>query len=440
MKLSVFGAGYVGLVAAAGFSDFGHSVCCGDINQSLISSLHAGVIPFSEPNLHELVVKQIASNRISFTAELADLVEFADVLILAVGTPSAEGGLADLSFVNEVAMLIGKEMQSDKTVVVKSTVPPGTCQALEILISDELSRRAVSFKVSVISNPEFLREGSAVVDFLQPDRIVIGVSDQSDESTMRSLYAPLIRKKFNMIAMSRESAELTKYAANAMLATRISFMNEIALLAEEVGADINSVELGIGTDRRVGPEYLSAGIGFGGSCFPKDLKALSNIGAENSLNMHLVDATIKINRQVRSLLVEKAKGHFKSINGLNCAVWGLSFKPETDDVRDSPALEIIDLLLNAGANVSAYDPVVKKVLLPSRNSAEQLKLVANSYDAVKEADMLFVLTEWREFMSPDFRRIYDAMRQPVLFDGRNIWNPKSLKSRGFTYFGIGRPT
>ena len=438
MKLSVFGAGYVGLVSAAGFADFGHTVCCGDVNQEIIKTLRAGAIPFREPNLHELVGRQLGSGRLSFTADLADLIRFANVLVLAVGTPSGEGGVPDLSAVNEVAMLIGQLMESDKTVVVKSTVPAGTCKALEIMISDQLAKRDVSFNVSVISNPEFLREGSAVVDFLQPDRIVVGIADQSDESTMKSLYTPLIRDQFKMLVMSRESAELTKYAANAMLATRISFMNEIAQLAERVGAEIKSIEKGIGADRRVGPDYLSAGVGFGGSCFPKDLRALSSIGAENSLQMHLVNATLKVNSQQRNVLVEKARDHFKDLSGLNCAVWGLSFKPETDDTRDSPALEIISLLLDAGANVSAYDPAVKQVLIPSDNANDHFRVVASSYDAVKDADMLFLLTDWREFMSPDFRRVFDSMRQPVVFDGRNIWNPQTLKSRGFTYFGIGR--
>lgn len=438
MKLSVFGAGYVGLVSAAGFADFGHTVCCGDVNQEIIKTLRAGAIPFREPNLHELVDRQLGSGRLSFTADLADLIRFANVLVLAVGTPSGEGGVADLSAVNEVAMLIGQVMESDKTVVVKSTVPPGTCKALEVIISDQLAKRDVSFNVSVVSNPEFLREGSAVVDFLQPDRIVVGIVNQSDESTMKSLYAPLLRDQLKMFVMSRESAELTKYAANAMLATRISFMNEVAQLAELVSADINSVEAGIGADRRVGPDYLSAGIGFGGSCFPKDLRALSSIGAENSLQMYLVNATLKVNSQQRNVLVEKARNHFKGLSGLNCAVWGLSFKPETDDTRDSPALEIISLLLDAGANVSAYDPAVKQVLIPSDNAIDHFQVVSSSYEAVKDADMLFLLTDWREFMSPDFRRVFDSMRQPVVFDGRNIWNPQSLKSRGFTYFGIGR--
>ena len=438
MKLSVFGAGYVGLVSAAGFSDFGHTVCCGDVNQSIIETLKSGDIPFTEPNLHELVSRQVGSGRLSFTTDLNELVKFADVLIFAVGTPGGENGDPDLSFINELAMSVGQLMESDKTVVVKSTVPPGTAKTLELIISSELAKRGLSFRVTVVSNPEFLREGSAVVDFLQPDRIIVGIADQLDVSTMKSLYAPLIRDQHRMLVMSRESAELTKYAANAMLATRISFMNEIAQLAERVGADINSVELGVGSDRRVGSEYLSAGIGFGGSCFPKDLKALSIMGAANSLQMHLVDATLTINSQQRHVLIEKDISHFSSLKGLKCAVWGLSFKPETDDTRNSPSLEIIELLLDEGAVVVAYDPAVRKVVAPISVASDNFRVVESSYEAVDGADMLFLLTEWREFMSPDFRRVFDKMRQPVVFDGRNIWKPESLKSRGFTYFSIGR--
>lgn len=440
MKLGVFGAGYVGLVSAAGFAEFGHTVCCGDVNKSSIESLQDGAIPFSEPNLHELVARQIQSGRLSFTTDLSELVEFADVLVVAVGTPSTQRGEADISSVNEVANLIARKMKSDKVVVVKSTVPPGTCRAVELNISDELSKRDATLKVSVVSNPEFLREGSAVDDFLHPDRIIVGITSRVDESILKSLYAPLTRDQFKIIFMSRESAELTKYAANAMLATRISFMNEMARLAEMVDADIQSVELGIGADRRVGPEFLSAGIGFGGSCFPKDLKSLLSIGAKWSIPMHLVDATLKINSQQRHVLVEKARTHFKVLSGLRCAVWGLSFKPETDDIRDSPALEVIGLLLDAGVEVSAFDPVVKKVSSLKRHSFDRCQLVDDAYSALKDADMLFLLTDWREFMSPDFRRMFETMRQPVVFDGRNIWNPQALKSRGFTYYGIGRAT
>ncbi|MFM8942913.1 MAG: UDP-glucose dehydrogenase family protein [Acidimicrobiaceae bacterium] len=440
MKLGVFGAGYVGLVSAAGFAEFGHTVCCGDVNKSSIESLQDGSIPFSEPNLHELVARQTQSGRLSFTNDLNELVEFADVLVVAVGTPSKQNGEADITSVNEVANLIARKMESDKVVVIKSTVPPGTCRAVEVTISDELSKRNANLKVSVISNPEFLREGSALDDFLHPDRIIVGLNNRVDESILKSLYAPLTRDQLKIIFMSRESAELTKYAANAMLATRISFMNEMARLAEKVDADIQSVELGIGSDKRVGPEFLSAGIGFGGSCFPKDLKSLSNIGAKWSIPMYIVDATLKVNSQQRHVLVEKARTHFKVLSGLRCAVWGLSFKPETDDIRDSPALEVIRLLLDAGVDVSAFDPVVKQVSSLNSHSFDRCHLVEDAYVALKDVDMLFLLTDWREFMSPDFRRMFETMRQPVVFDGRNIWNPQALKSRGFTYYGIGRAT
>jgi len=438
LKLGVFGAGYVGLVSAAGFAEFGHTVCCGDNNLQLIKQLHSGVVPISEPNLQELVNRQNYSGRMSYTSNPDELVNFADVLIVAVGTPPAKDGTADLSAIYDVSLLIGNQMKSDKTVIIKSTVPPGTAKVVETLILTQVAKRSLTFRVSVVSNPEFLREGSAVEDFLHPDRIIIGISNESDESILKSLYAPLIREQYKMLVMSRESAELTKYAANAMLATRISFMNEMSQLAEIVGADVKSIQLGMGADTRIGKDYLSAGIGFGGSCFPKDLKALSRIGAENALQMRIVDATIRVNEIQRNVLIEKAVNHFKGLSGLSCAVWGLSFKSDTDDIRESPALEIIGSLLTHGAQVSAYDPIVKKIPSHIVSSDSNFKISETSYGAVVDADMLFVLTEWREFMSPDFWRMHQMMRQPVVFDGRNIWSPQTLKSRGFTYYGIGR--
>ena len=438
MKLGVFGAGYVGLVSAAGFAEFGHTVCCGDNNPQVVAQLQSGIVPISEPNLQELVTRQNYSGRLFYTVDLNELVNFADVLILAVGTPPTKDGTADLSAIYDVSLLIGNQMKSDKTVIIKSTVPPGTAKVVETLILTQVAKRSLTLRVSVVSNPEFLREGSAVDDFLHPDRIIVGISSESDEPILNSIYAPLIREQYKLLVMSRESAELTKYAANAMLATRISFINEISRLAERVGADVKSIQLGMGADTRIGKDYLSPGIGFGGSCFPKDLKALSSIGSGHSLQMHLVNATIKVNEIQRSVLVEKALIHFESLSGLSCAVWGLAFKPETDDIRDSPALEIISSLLAHGAQVSAYDPIVKKIPSHIVSSDSNFKISETSYGAVVDADMLFVLTEWREFMSPDFWRMHQMMRQPVVFDGRNIWNPQSLKSRGFTYYGIGR--
>jgi UDPglucose 6-dehydrogenase len=438
LKLGVFGAGYVGLVSAAGFAEFGHTVCCGDNNPQVVAQLQSGIVPISEPNLQELVTRQNYSGRLFYTVDLNELVNFADVLILAVGTPPTKDGTADLSAIYDVSLLIGNQMKSDKTVIIKSTVPPGTARVIETLILTQVAKRSLTLRVSVVSNPEFLREGSAVDDFLHPDRIIVGISSESDEPILNSIYAPLIREQYKLLVMSRESAELTKYAANAMLATRISFINEISRLAERVGADVKSIQLGMGADTRIGKDYLSPGIGFGGSCFPKDLKALSSIGSGHSLQMHLVNATIKVNEIQRSVLVEKALIHFESLSGLSCAVWGLAFKPETDDIRDSPALEIISSLLAHGVQVSAYDPIVKKIPSHIVSSDSNFKISETSYGAVVDADMLFVLTEWREFMSPDFWRMHQMMRQPVVFDGRNIWNPQSLKSRGFTYYGIGR--
>lgn len=433
----MIGAGYVGVVAATCFSDFGHTVCCGDSRPEVVLALESGVVPFSEPNLKELLEKQLRSGRLSFSSDLGYLINFADVLILSVGTPSLDDGTADLSAIEAVAKFIGENTNSDKIVVVKSTVPAGTCEQVEKLILAQLTRRAAHHRVSVVSNPEFLREGSAIVDFLQPDRIIVGLETEEVGAIMKSLYAPLLREQTKIIFMSRNSAELTKYASNAMLALRISLMNEVAQLAEKVGADIQSISLGVGADHRIGSKYLSAGVGFGGSCFPKDLKALSAVGKQNSIEMLLIDATIAVNSKQRTLLVNKASAHFQNLKGLKCAVWGLSFKPDTDDIRESPAVAIVNLLLHAGVTVSAYDPVVKKLPNIDDLSTKKFQIVKSALDAVKDADMLFLLTEWREFMSPDFHKMFKIMKQPVIFDGRNIWNSKSMSSRGFTYFSIG---
>lgn len=433
----MIGAGYVGVVAATCFSDFGHTVCCGDSRPEVVSALESGVVPFSEPNLKELLEKQLRSGRLSFSSDLGYLINFADVLILSVGTPSLDDGTADLSAIEAVAKFIGENTNSDKIVVVKSTVPAGTCEQVEKLILAQLTRRAAHHRVSVVSNPEFLREGSAIVDFLQPDRIIVGLETEEVGAIMKSLYAPLLREQTKIIFMSRNSAELTKYASNAMLALRISLMNEVAQLAEKVGADIQSISLGVGADHRIGSKYLSAGVGFGGSCFPKDLKALSAVGKQNSIEMLLIDATIAVNSKQRTLLVNKASAHFQNLKGLKCAVWGLSFKPDTDDIRESPAVAIVNLLLHAGVTVSAYDPVVKKLPNIDDLSTKKFQIVKSALDAIKDADMLFLLTEWREFMSPDFHKMFKIMKQPVIFDGRNIWNSKSMSSRGFTYFSIG---
>ena len=438
MKISIFGAGYVGLVAATGFADFGHTVCCGDVNEDLVSSLKAGKLHFFEPNLEELMARQVAAGRLIFSHDLNEITSFADVLVLAVGTPTLPNGDADLDAVTSVATSIATNMRSDKVVVIKSTVPIGTCKYIEGLISRRLAENSRKLKVSVISNPEFLREGSAVADFQRPDRLIVGVEDPKDGALMKSLYAPILRDQVKIFEMSRESAELTKYASNAMLATRISFINEIALLAEKVGADVESVRAGIGSDSRIGPEFLSAGIGFGGSCFPKDLKALVKMGEQNSLAMHVIRATLEVNLNQRSVLVAKAIDHFGSLKGMKCAIWGLSFKPETDDLRYAPSIEIVDSLVAAGASVSAYDPAFRDASRFDEFTGGRFELCNTAYEAVADADMLFLVTEWREFMSPDFRRMSEVMSQPVIFDGRNIWNPQSLKSRGFTYFGIGR--
>ena len=425
----------MGLVSGVCFSETGVEVTCIDNNQEKIDKLNRGEIPIYEPTLDILMKRNFSEGRLRFTIDLRAGIENADIIFLALPTPESEDGSADLSYVLKMAETLSGIIASYKVIVNKSTVPVGTAAKVQAIFDEKCK-----VKVDVISNPEFLREGFAVEDFLKPDRIVIGSSSEAAIELMTKLYKPFVRQGNPIFIMDEKSAELTKYAGNAFLAMKISFMNEIALLAERVGADVESVRAGIGSDNRIGPEFLSAGIGFGGSCFPKDLKSLLSIGAKWSIPMHLVDATLKINSHQRHVLVEKAQTHFKGLSGLRCAVWGLSFKPETDDIRDSPALEVIGLLLDAGVEVSAFDPVVKQVSSLKSHSFDRCQLVDDAYSALKDADMLFLLTDWREFMSPDFRRMFEAMRQPVVFDGRNIWNPQALKSRGFTYYGIGRAT
>jgi len=438
MKLAVFGAGYVGLVSAAGFAEFGHSVSCVDIDENLIAVLTAGVLPFSEPNLQTLVSQQVEAGRLSFSTDIRKMVSFADVLLIAVGTPPKVDGSADLSAIFELCKSIASEMSEPKNIVVKSTVPPGTCEAIENIFHATLKSRGESIGFSVVSNPEFLREGSAVADFQKPDRLVFGIEKDSDLNVLQSLYRPLMRSKVKIVVTSRESSELTKYAANAMLANRISFINEIAQLAERVGADIESIAEGIGLDKRIGPDYLTAGIGFGGSCFPKDLRALASLGDEHQLPMRIVRATLDVNNEMVGDLILKAERYFGKLNDLNCAVWGMSFKPGTDDIRESRSIDVIRRLIALGSKVRAYDPVVKSLPKTIVEDGSGFSIAPSAYEAIENADAVFLLTDWHEFASPDFHRMLREMTQPVIFDGRNLWNPQILESRGFKYFGIGR--
>jgi len=437
MKIGIFGTGYVGLVTAAGFAEVGHNVTCVDIDLARIKQIQSGVTPIHEPGLSESLKKSLERGNICFSTAPIDVVANSSVIFIAVGTPSQFDGSPDLSHVEEVATTIGSLMTESRTIVVKSTVPVGTARRVSSIIRSVLDSRSVDIPFTVISNPEFLKEGVALNDFRKPDRIIVGANDESSIGIMRSLYEPFSRNHEKLVVMSSESAELTKYAANAMLATRISFMNEIARLSEKFGADIEDVRRGIGTDQRIGPDFLYAGAGFGGSCFPKDLAALSSMAIDVGTTTPIIDAVQLVNRQQKALLAQKARSHFGSLEGLTCAVWGLSFKPSTDDIRESSALSLIEDLIREGANVRVYDPVVKT--LDSSEWLDRCAICESRNDTLHNADVLFLVTEWDEFKSLDLEYLTRVMRQRVIIDGRNLWDPKVCRSAGFHYFGIGRP-
>ena len=434
MKLSVFGAGYVGLVSAAGFSDFGHTVCCGDVNQSIIKTLKSGDIPFSEPNLHELVSRQVGSGRLSFTTDLTELVKFADVLIFAVGTPAGENGDADLSYVNELAMSVGQVMESDKTVVVKSTVPVGTSHAVRDLIK---SLTKVPFHIA--DNPEFLKEGDAISDFMKPDRIVCGVESEEAANTMRDLYEPFVRNGNPIYLMDVRSAEMVKYASNAMLACKISFINEIANLCEYMGADVASVREGMCADKRIGNQFLYPGLGYGGSCFPKDTQAVVGMGRGKDFDCKLNAAVHEVNQDQRGHFWKKVENRFGSagLKGRKLAFWGVAFKPRTDDIREAPGIVLMKFAMAAGATVVAYDPVAMPNLAHEEPQIPQSK---DMYSALDGADALVICTEWNEFRSPDFAEIKRRLKHALVFDGRNLFRPAQMAHEGFEYHSVGRPT
>lgn len=437
MKIGIFGTGYVGLVTAAGFAEVGHNVTCVDVDVMRIKQIQSGVTPIHEPGLGESLQKSVERGNICFSTTPADAVENSSVLFIAVGTPAQVDGSANLSHVDEVATTIGSLMTRSKTIVVKSTVPVGTARRVSSIIQSVLDSRLVEIPFAVVSNPEFLKEGAALNDFRKPDRIILGVNDETSIAFMRNLYEPFSRNHEKLVVMSCESAELTKYAANAMLATRISFMNEIARLSETFGADIEDIRRGIGTDRRIGPDFLYAGAGFGGSCFPKDLAALSSMASVAGTTTPIIDAVQLINHQQKALLAQKAQLHFGSLRGLTCAVWGLSFKPNTDDVRESPSLKLIEDLIREGANVRVYDPVVKT--LENSEWLGRYSVCESRKSTLHNADVLFLVTEWDEFKSLDLEYLASVMKQKVIIDGRNLWDPEVCRSAGFHYFGIGRP-
>jgi UDPglucose 6-dehydrogenase len=433
MKIAVIGSGYVGLVSGAGFSDFGHDVTCVDIDSNRVEALRRGEIPIHEPGLPELVRRNAQLGRLKFTTSTAEAVPGALIVFIAVGTPSGGDGSADLQFVFEAARNIGRAINGYTVVVNKSTVPIGTADKVREIIAKETKH-----PFAVASNPEFLKEGDAVNDFIKPARVVLGTDDARALDLLREVYRGVMRTGDRIQAMDIRSAEMTKYAANAMLATRISFMNELARLAEVVGADIEQVRKGIGSDPRIGNKFLFAGAGFGGSCFPKDLRALAHTGREHDVNLSIVSAVEQANERQKRVLGDRVIKHFGgTLEGKKIGVWGLAFKPETDDIRESPALTLIEQLKGAGAKLVGYDPAAMPNIRAQIGDA--IELVDNAYAATEGVDALVLVTEWHEFRHPDLGRLAASMKGKTLFDGRNIWAPSDARQAGFTYFGIGRP-
>jgi UDPglucose 6-dehydrogenase len=437
MKIAVVGTGYVGLVTGTCFAETGVTVSCVDVDSEKIELLKKGEVPIYEPGLSVMITRNIEKGRLSFTTDLSAAMEGSEVVFIAVGTPPGEDGSADLSHVIKVATEIGKLIDSYKVIVVKSTVPVGTSLKVQQAIEKELSHRKASVKFDMASNPEFLKEGSAVEDFLKPDRIVIGTSTDQAAEIMKKLYKPFLLNNHPILFMDIASAEITKYAANSMLATRISFINEIANLCDILGADINNVRRGIGSDSRIGGKFLYPGTGYGGSCFPKDVKALIKTAEDNGYELNVIKAVEKANNYQKSILLNKIKTHFNgNLKGLTVGVWGLAFKPQTDDIREASSLYLIERLLEAGVTVRAYDPAAMHEA--SKILGKRVTFVNDQYQAVENADALALITEWPEFRIPDLQRMEKLMKNKVIFDGRNIYDPAEIKSSGFAYYGIGR--
>ncbi len=440
MKVSVFGTGYVGLVTGSCLADAGHYVCCIDIDKEKIDKLHQGIIPIYEPGLDKLVAENTKQERLTFTTDIEHGVNFADVIFIAVGTPPKEDGTADLNYVLTVAEDIATHMTDYKIVVNKSTVPIGTVDKVTETINAklaELKRDNVSF--DVCSNPEFLKEGAAINDFMKPDRIIVGTDSNEVEETMKTLYAPFNRNHDKLIFMPPRSAEMTKYAANAMLATKISFINEMANIAERVGADIESVRQGIGSDPRIGFHFIYAGAGYGGSCFPKDVKALNKIAESHGYDSQLLKSVDDVNNRQKERLLSRITERFGSdLSGKHFAIWGLAFKPNTDDIREATSQVVVQGLLDRGATVVAYDPHAIDEYKKYFGEPEGLTYADSMMDMLEGADSLVICTEWRHFWSPDFDQIKAKLNQPVIIDGRNIYDPKQMANAGFEYYGVGR--
>ncbi len=436
MKVAVIGTGYVGLVTGACLADAGNHVTCVDIDSEKIALLNDGRIPIYEEGLEPIVRRNVEDNRILFTTDAQSAIRRSEIIFIAVGTPSDHDGSADLKYVLQVSETIGEYMNEEKIVVMKSTVPVGTCDKIKEVINAK-----TDIPVHVVSNPEFLKEGSAVKDFQSPDRVIIGSETEEIGERVGELYRPFMRRKERIVYMDVRSSEMTKYASNAMLATKISFMNEIANLCDRVGADVERVRVGMSLDERIGPHFIFPGVGYGGSCFPKDVRALSRLGAENDYDTQILDAVNTTNVRQKLRLVEAARGYFGDLKGKRIAVWGLSFKPRTDDVREAPSLVGIEALVEAGATVFASDPIaLDNAASELEHFGEKVKFAHDEYEVLSGADALMIFTEWNQYRSPDFERIKEELAAPVIFDGRNLYRPTKMKELGFHYDSIGRPT
>lgn len=438
MKVTVFGSGYVGLVAGACFAESGNEVICVDIDQKRIEGLNQGVVPIYEPGLEEMIKRNMRQRRLLFTTDTIKAVKTSLYQFIAVGTPSGEDGSADLQYVLDVARSIGNAMEDYKIIVDKSTVPVGTADKVFEAVNTALEARGVGVEFDVVSNPEFLKEGAAINDFMNPDRVVVGTDNPRTAALVKELYAPFMRREERFLIMDVRSAEMTKYAANSMLATKISFMNEIAKLCEQVGANVDEVRKGIGSDNRIGPSFLFPGIGYGGSCFPKDVQALIQTGMENNCKLELLQAVETVNHQQKKYLLEMVQTVCgEDLSRFRFGIWGLSFKPQTDDMREAPSRIIIDGLLKAGAKIVASDPAA--IEEAQKIWGDAIEYQEYYYDVLKDTDALLIFTEWNDYRRPDFERMKSLMKTPLIFDGRNLYRPEKMKAAGFSYYSIGRP-
>jgi len=438
MKITVVGCGYVGLVTAACFSEMGNEVICVDVDETKIQKLNTGILPIYEPGLKEIVVHNSQKN-LFFTTNLESAITASEIIFIAVGTPMGDDGNADVSFVYQVAKDIGRNISSYKIVVSKSTVPVGTTNKVKAIIQAEIDKRNLNIEFDLVSNPEFLKEGAAINDFMKPDRVVIGAEKKEVFDTMKQLYSPFFRTRDRFITMDIHSAEMTKYAANAMLATKISFINEIANICEKVGADVNEVRKGIGSDKRIGYDFIYPGIGYGGTCFPKDIAALIQLGKTNGYDPKLISSVNEVNNNQKQLFLAKILNRFgEDLSGLTFAIWGLSFKPETDDMREAPSVYLIKELIKRGASINAYDPKAMKEAKEVYLKGYSVLFNQEKYAALENANALILLTEWKEFRSPDFSRIKSQLKEPVVFDGRNQYNSFDLEKSDFEYYQIGK--